>query len=562
MSPFTTWLREGRRFGPAGLAIVSVVALALALPLPEAQRGGQTSALGGTQGSTPGDPSSEGLVAGAAPGAAGAQGSAGAAGGGSGSAPAATGSGAGVGGRAAGGVPPVPDQAGADASYQGVTATTVKWGYAAQQQSCGGISQSQQAALYGGSANPSVDYQVAEAYFNGPFLSDHAFPPGIREHVNPKSGYWGRRITSVFRDSGGVACQDVGRASAVAMAEQDKVFGIVMRGNEGPEIPMSLVMAQHKLVFVGRQNTGPLWFRQRAPYFWDGMWGTGVDENLALSSWVCRDWAGRRATDTGDVNVSGKPRVFGILNYDDPDSNALATLAQRELGRCGVAAKKYTFPADIQNLEANAQTVISRMRADGVTTVYAGVLDFITPLFLTQAATNQAYHPEWLKSGWGLGGFGVEYRTFFTPDQAKNAWAAAEAPTPHHIPFEKTEAYLAFKKIRPNEEPSGDFPALFYEYKVAALGMAGAGRNLTPTTFAEGLARLCNPCPRTDPLQPLQRLGPGKYTHLSGFTLVKYNPDKPDPTAPKDASGNAPMGYFDFLEGGRRYGLRITDPDR
>jgi hypothetical protein len=63
-------------------------------------------------------------------------------------------------------------------------------------------------------------------------------------------------------------------------------------------------------------------------------------------------------------------------------------------------------------------------------------------------------------------------------------------------------------------------------------------------------------------LLPLHRLAPGHYTDLSGFTLVKYNPNKPDPTAPKDQSGNAPMGYFDFLEGGKRYGLRITDPDR
>jgi hypothetical protein len=325
---------------------------------------------------------------------------------------------------------------------------------------------------------------------------------------------------------------------------------------------MSLVMAQHKLVFVGRQNTGPLWFRQRAPYFWDGGWGTGVDENLALSSWICRDWAGKNATDTGDPAVAGKPRRFGILNYDEPDSNAIAKIAQQELARCGVKAKAYAFPADIQNLEANAQTVISRMRADGVTTVYAGVLDFITPVFLTQAATNQGWHPEWLKSGWGLGGYGNEYRTFFTPDQARNAWAAAEAPSPAAVPFEKTEAYLAFKKIRPDEEPSGDFPALFYEYKVAALGMAGAGRNLNPTTFGEGLARLCNPCPRSNRLLPLHRLAPGHYTDLAGFTLVKYNPNKPDPTAPKDQAGNAPVGYFDFLEGGKRYGLRITDVER
>ena len=31
------------------------------------------------------------------------------------------------------------------------------------------------------------------------------------------------------------------------------------------------------------------------------------------------------------------------------------------------------------------------------------------------------------------------------------------------------------------------------------------------------------------------------------------------PTAPPDNQGKQPVGYFDFLENGKRYGLRITD---
>jgi hypothetical protein len=97
--------------------------------------------------------------------------------------------------------------------------------------------------------------------------------------------------------------------------------------------------------------------------------------------------------------------------------------------------------------------------------------------------------------------------------------------------------------------------------KLMALGLAGAGRNLTPETFGLGLARLCNPCSRSNPLLPLNRLYPGHWTNLSGFTLVRFNPDKPDPTAPPDNTGAAPKGYFDFLEQGKRYGDRITDRD-
>lgn len=446
-----------------------------------------------------------------------------------------------------------------DTPYQGVSATTVKWGFSAQDKGCGGFDQGQVAASFGISSNPGRAYEVNLEYWNKYPLVDFPLPPEIRRNVNPENGYWGRRITSVFRDSGGFACQDVGRANAVTMAEKDKVFGLVQRGNEGPEVPMSLVMAQRKLIHIGRQNTGPLWWSQRAPYSWDGMWGSSDTQMPALGSWVCRDWKSGKANRTSDPVISTMDRKHGILYPDDPLFREAVSMLQAELDKCGLKPARYAYPVDLATLEANAETVVARMKADGVTTGII-VTDFISMLFVSKSATAQQYFPEWVRSGWGMGSYPVTYRTFTEARQARNTWIATDTASINSPSYRETEAYLAFKRIRPNEEPDSDWPSYYYQFKIMAIGMAGAGRNLTPTTFAQGLARLCNPCPRSDPLQPLERIYPGHYANKEGFTLAKWNPDKNDPTSPPDSNGNPPKGYFEFIENGKRYGLRISDP--
>lgn len=445
------------------------------------------------------------------------------------------------------------------ATYFGVKDNSVLWGTAAQKNGCGGFNQGEVQRAYGIDSNPEKNYDISVEYWNKFPLVDFPLPPEIRKHVNGKNGYWGRKIKTVFRDSGGYACQDVGRANAVRMAQEDKVFGLITPTNDGPEVPMSLVMAQHKRIHIGRWMTGPHFWKPRAPYFFDGRWGDYVSQNLALGSWACRDWVGRKAHDTGDVRVTGLPRVFGITYADVPDFREAAAVLKGELARCGGKATEYAIPFEEATLAANSQTIVARMIRDGVTTILS-VNDFLTRLLLSEAATNQNWHPEWVNSGQGIGSYPGAYNTFMTPDQAANAWAAADAASITDPPFHKTESYRAWKRVRPNEEPDDSWAHWYHQFKLLALGMAGAGRNLTPETFAEGLARLCNPCPRADRLQPLRRAGPGNWADLEGFTLVKWNPDKPCHVCTPDRNGNPPKGYFDFIENGKRYGLRITDP--
>src|SRR4051812_5439058 len=186
------WLRSGRPFMPALIAAAVLGALVLITPLRTPMPAGEVAAGAGLPDST-----TSGALTGAPGGgvaAAGAQVAAGHdAGSGTVSSAAQLTGGHGPGGSASG----LPASTVGN-SYQGVTATTVKWGFSAQDKPCGGFSQNETAAAYGLSSNPTTDYQVNLEYWNKYPLTDYPLPSEIRAHVNPKVGYWGRRITSVF----------------------------------------------------------------------------------------------------------------------------------------------------------------------------------------------------------------------------------------------------------------------------------------------------------------------------------------------------------------------------
>lgn len=555
MNGLVAWLKQGRQFAPGLVVAAAVAAACLVVPMkvttgPGAEAANGASLGGGVDGTgTTGTGTTTGVT--------GTNGTA------AGSTTAA-GGGVAAGGTAVDGGALVPGGAttagAAGRSYQGVTDKTVLMGTAAATNSCGGFDQSAVAQAYGIHPNDELSYQMAVKYFNTYPLTDYPLPASIRQHVNAKVGYWGRHITTVFRDSGGYACQDVGRANAVTMAEKDHVFGLIMPNTDGPEVPMSLVMAQHHLIHIGRWMTGPYFWKQRAPYFFDGWHGDGVEQNIALGSWICRDWANGKANDTGDVKVTGMPRKFGVLFPDDPQFREVAGYLLSEISRCGVKAKEYAIPFDLQTLEAQAQATVSRMMQDGITTILS-VNDFLTRLMSSEAATNQGWHPEWVLSGWGIGSYPGAYNTFMDPTQAPNAWCACDAASPDMPHWNQLESYRAWKKIVPNQEPPSGWNNFYWQFKLLALGLAGAGPNLTPATFAQGLHTLCDPCARASVKLPLMTIPPGHFTNRIGFTLTRWDPNLPDYYDPPDNQGNPKKGYFRFLEGGKRYLLRISDLD-
>jgi hypothetical protein len=150
-----------------------------------------------------------------------------------------------------------------------------------------------------------------------------------------------------------------------------------------------------------------------------------------------------------------------------------------------------------------------------VTTVVCAC-DPVGAIYVTQAADDQNYGPEWLAE--------------WLPDQferltAQDQWAhSLEVGLGPALPKNDLEAYRVFKLANPNGEPAEPFyQFLYYEVLYLFDGLQAAGPDLTPASLASGYHSL--------PASPqgqvgVWRYGPGIYWPFSEAQVSYWDPSK------------------------------------
>jgi hypothetical protein len=188
-------------------------------------------------------------------------------------------------------------------------------------------------------------------------------------------------------------------------------------------------------------------YLQWAPY----VWGIGEPDEtsgyLLRSELICNDvvpFAPKYAGEA-DLNAPLKPkRVFGLIwagpsPLDDTSVyQAGAESFKAQLEKCGAYVKDFvSFPIIDPNGPADATNIMAKFKSDGVTTVLP-ILDPIDPVFLTDAATHQAYFPEWFNVG-SAGTDLSHYERLFDQSQWRNSFGIGFAPD--QVTANLTDAY-------------------------------------------------------------------------------------------------------------------------
>jgi hypothetical protein len=452
---------------------------------------------------------------------------------------------------------------GGGASYQGVLDKSIRMGFTWQHQSCGNYTDAAVAAGFGvPQPDPQTSISSAIAYFER--FPERAFPnlsPELARGVSAKTGYWGRRLQPIYADNGGPLCADKARATATQLAEQDKAFGTVQIPNDGANQYLAQVMAAHHLIDIGAPGLTRKTYDQYEPYVYDVTF-SGSDVVAAWSSYACRDLVGKTSTQTGDPTTAGKKRAIAVVYPDQPLAKALTGEARAGLKRCGADfAVSTAYPTDVSQQGAAASNAVAQFRAANVTTV----LMLTDPLFsatLTSAATGQSYYPEWTVSSIGFNDVAFVVEHFYDKQQQKNVSGASFLSSSSALPWHEQPAYKAWKAVNPDREPPGDWNNWYLQIQVLYAGILGAGPQLSPTSFLAGLARTCGPCTRNNSKDVLLGFGPGDTTGVDDFTIVQFNPSKPDYHDPGDGTGRQAIGDWDFPEKGLRYYRTINSPER
>jgi hypothetical protein len=361
---------------------------------------------------------------------------------------------------------------------------------------------------------------------------------------------YGREVEVVeYRATGTAIDEEAARADAQAIAEMQPfaVWG-------GPVLTSAFAdeLSARQVICIGCLGGGlPEWYDERSPYVINV--GKMADQTrLTFVEYITKKLAGRNAVHAGDEAMHDQERVFGSVNLEISEETAtLAENFQNDLEEEGVeVAERVSYAFDPGRLQEQADQIMARMKAAGVTTIlFRG--DPVAPANLTQAATAQDYFPEWVVDGANLVDSTVFARTY-DDEQWSHAFGVSGL-TARADPLEQNYNYI-YRWWTGEEPPARDTNPVLYPQPSLFFGaLQVAGPNLTPETFRDGLFNL----PATEPAitNPLISFGDKDiwpYTDYNGVddaTEIWWDPDEQGP----DEIDRDGTGMWRYVDGGKRY---------
>ena len=181
--------------------------------------------------------------------------------------------------------------------------------------------------------------------------------------------------------------------------------------------------------------------------------------------------------------------------------------------------------------------MVAQLKQAGATTVIL-VTDPALPYFLTGAATQQDYWPEWVISGTAFTDVDVVGQFY---DQDQWQFAAGQSFIADMFQGTDSESYRAYKAVRP-DEPSITRDQIYYSLLMLFVGIEMAGPALTPESFQAGMFSYP---PRNGSLGRWS-FSPTDYTAIDDAREVYYDRNGISPF-------NGKPGRFVTLHGGRRF---------
>jgi hypothetical protein len=374
---------------------------------------------------------------------------------------------------------------------------------------------------------------------------------------------WGRKLDiSVVEYSG--TDEAANRADAVKIAAMKPFAVIDLLGNE---VFLSSI-AKQKIMAFGGMAPNKLSIAQ-SPY----RWPLSVDfaaNALLGAELIGKVLAGKPAEFAGDESLQTKKRVFGTVRSDSPTAPDFQP-ALDELKKRGVKLSQdlsYTPPLDSSQIgsvaEEAAPTLVAKLKDTGVTTVLVLPADYQMTGALTNAATKNDYHPEWIVMGTGYADIGALARTF---DQ--DQWRHAFGVSGLYMPVQGLTAGpsdLAFQWYwGPNAGAYSQAVVTNLEQLFAGIHMAGP--KLTPENFKAGMfSRPPVGGAAEDQITSTARLY-GKNAklpydeYLTGgdVALVWWDPDTVGPSVAVNVPDS--KGVYQYMNDGKRF-LRGQIPSK
>jgi hypothetical protein len=340
----------------------------------------------------------------------------------------------------------------------------------------------------------------------------------LADYFNQRFEFYGRNIQIAFYNGRGSNTtellgggRDNAEADAIEVAEQIGAFADLSATSE----PYAGALAARGVIGFGTPYLSRNWHEERAPFAWSlAVDGTRVSELAA--EYRLQKLQGGNADHAGG-DLQGQPRKFGTIApentwYQESVENAQRII--REAGHDPGLNVKYVL--DLSTMSNQATNIIAQLKREGITTVVCGC-DPIIPVFLSGVANRERYYPEFIIAGTALTDADIVGQ-LWQQNFARHAFGVS--PLNEFVPPTQTIAYAAYKSVR-DDEPAFSVDLIYYQMYILAIGLQGAGPDLNPQTFEQGMFAYPE---RTGPVGTWG-FGPGNRTGTNDVREIYWDPD-------------------------------------
>lgn len=345
----------------------------------------------------------------------------------------------------------------------------------------------------------------------------------LATYFNNHFQFYGRKIDVKFIHGQGQLLQefqDAGQAQANAdaltVADQNKAFAEMFAISQ----PYAEALSAQHVVNIGTVFMSQQWFQQHAPYAYS-FFPTCTDLGAEGAAVAAQEIAGGNVTWAGEGVSNGQPRRIAVISPDNPVYQQCFSQIADALTRSGhrpVANLTYTL--SLTQLSQEMSSIAQQLINDKVTTVITAT-DPIAPVFLSGDLDNANYLPEIFNIGAAFSDFDFVTQLFDQKYAAHEAGVTNAGAIP---PYGSSLAYFAAKSADPNSTPAREVDSYYELLYILALGIQGAGPNLNPQTFQQGLLKYPGGDGEYGPWS-FNTGGAQSWTPVHQFRFEWWNPD-------------------------------------
>jgi len=365
---------------------------------------------------------------------------------------------------------------------------------------------------------------------------------------------YGRKVVlKTFQASGDGKDPTSARADAIAVASMG-VFASIGGPTQTAAYQDELARKGVLCIACGQAVPGSS-YQKDAPYAWGPQANTDQLVNGVLDFGI-KNLFGQPARFAGDPAMRTRTRAIGIVHYDQdpPVFGDLEKQSTARLAKAGYhAVINTTYLLNLDTLATQAQTIIGKLKAAKATTVvFLG--DPLMPKYLTEQATKQDYHPEWVITGTVYTDTTAAGR-LYDQTQWAHAFGASSFPARTKPEFQEPQRlYRWFFGHPPKYTKS--LPVQYPTVNLLFTGLDLAGPRLTAQTFAGGLFNY--PPSGGGPTVPRVSYGfhglsdLADYTGVDDITTVWWDASAQGPSE----QGVDGKGMWTYPLGGKRFPLK------